>query len=73
MNEQFKTKQGEKKLKVVKYVERLTVCTGYISFRDGGDQGLEYVEVPGNFDPCISLEQSDKAFAIDRTNSRSKH
>lgn len=62
MNEQFKASKGEE-AKVVNMLRDLTVL-GYFTSEIGATQALNYVEVPGKFDPCIPWSESDKAFAI---------
>jgi hypothetical protein len=62
MNEQFKTSKGEE-AKVVNMLRDLTVL-GYFTSEIGATQALNYVEVPGKFDPCIPWSAADKAYAI---------
>ena len=62
MNEQFKTSKGEE-AKVINMLRDLTVL-GYFTSEIGATQALNFVEVPGRFDPCIPYNKGDKAYAI---------
>lgn len=62
MYEQYKSTKGEE-AKVINMLRDLTVL-GYFSSEIGATQALNYVEVPGRFDPCIPWNKGDKAYAI---------
>lgn len=48
---------------VIWMLKDLTVL-GYFTSEIGATQALNYVEVPGRFDPCIPYNPGDKAYAI---------
>lgn len=62
MNEQFKSSKGEE-AKVINMLRDLTVL-GYFTSEIGATQALNFVEVPGKYDPCIPYNKGDKAYAI---------
>jgi len=48
---------------VINMLRDLTVL-GYFSSEIGATQALNYIEVPGRFDPCIPWSDSNKEYAV---------
>jgi hypothetical protein len=62
MYEQYKASNGEE-VKVINMLKDLTVL-GYFTSEIGATQALNFVEVPGKYEPCIPYNKGDKAYAI---------
>ncbi len=62
MYEQYKASKGEE-AKVINMLRDLTVL-GYFTSEIGATQALNFVEVPGRYDPCIPYNKGDKAYAL---------
>ncbi|MDF2156978.1 gluconate 2-dehydrogenase subunit 3 family protein [Algoriphagus sp. CAU 1675] len=60
--EQYKSSEAREP-QVINMLRDLTVL-GYFTSEIGATQALNYVEVPGRFDPCIDFKEGDRAYAI---------
>lgn len=65
LNKLYETAKAsdDRKPEVIYMLKDLTVL-GYFTSEIGATQALNYVEVPGRFDPCIPITPEDKAYAI---------
>ena len=60
--EEFKEAEDGKEKEFFLLIRELTFL-GYFTSEIGATQALNYVQVPGNYDGCRSLEQGQKAWA----------
>ena len=63
LQEQFKASGEARQPIIINMLRDLTVL-GYFTSEIGATQALNYVEVPGKFEPCIDFKAGDKAYAI---------
>lgn len=63
MYEEYKASGDARSPQVINMLRDLTVL-GYFTSEIGATQALNYVEVPGRFDPCIPYNEGDKAYAV---------
>ena len=63
MYDEYKASGDARSPQVINMLRDLTVL-GYFTSEIGATQALNYVEVPGRFDPCIPYNEGDKAYAI---------
>ncbi|WP_215223333.1 gluconate 2-dehydrogenase subunit 3 family protein [Echinicola shivajiensis] len=63
LNKLNSTANDENGPKYFKMLKDLTVL-GYFTSEIGATQALNYVEVPGKWEPCIDYNKGDKAYAI---------
>lgn len=63
MYEEYKASGQDRSPQVINMLRDLTVL-GYFTSEVGATQALNYVEVPGRFDPCIPFNEGDKAYAV---------
>ncbi|MBN3582601.1 gluconate 2-dehydrogenase subunit 3 family protein [Algoriphagus aestuarii] len=65
LNKMYETaKASEDRSPAVIYMLKDLTVLGYFTSEIGATQALNYVEVPGRFDPCIPYNAGDKAYAI---------
>lgn len=63
LHEQFKASGEARQPIVINMLRDLTVL-GYFTSEIGATQALNYIEVPGRYEPCIDYKKGDKAYAI---------
>jgi len=63
LHEQYRASGDSRQPIIINMLRDLTVL-GYFTSEIGATQALNYVEVPGRFEPCIDFKEGDKAYAI---------